>query len=104
MSSSIVRVRGDAHLPPNKGPLQRPADEGRVGRSGIKDATYEKKFTKNTKLTNTCKFPVFTSAASIYQLPDTGNANTRSQLTQLSNISSTTNKRSRAAVLGTLAR
>lgn len=86
MSMSIVRMRGNAHPPPNKGPLQRPADEGRVGRSGIKDATYEKKFTKTSSITNTCKFPVFTNAASIYQLPDTGNANTRSQLTQLSNI------------------
>jgi hypothetical protein len=104
MSSSIVRVRGNAHPPPNKGPLQRPADEGRVGRSGIKDATYGKKFTKTSSITNTCKFPVFTNAASIYQLPDTGNANIRSQLTQVSNICSTTNKRSRAAVLGTLVR
>lgn len=95
MSSSIVRVRDDAHPPPNKDPLQRPADEGRVGRSGIKDATYEKKFTKISSAAITCKFPVFTNAANIYQLPDTGNANIRSQLVQLSNKYTTTNKCSR---------
>lgn len=94
MSSSIVRVRDDAHPPPNKGPLQRPADEGRVGRSGIKDATYEKKFTKNSSAGSTCKFPKSSSAATIYQLPDTGNANVRSLNTQLLNISWLANKRS----------